>query len=486
MKPIRILLVDDDEDDFILTKDLFSEIPQSQNYKLTWCNNFEEAINAMLKSHYDVYLVDYRLGKYTGIDLLHEAIKSNVAEPIIILTGKGDFKVDEEALRTGAADYLIKDKIDPFSLERSIRYALQHTKTLEQLKESENKFRIIFERSLDPILITDFSGNIYDINKAGEKFFGLSQLDMLKTNARQLYKNIADRVNFTQQMEEKGAVYDFEVELIAANNQPRYCSLSAFLQISQHGNSELYHVVVHDLTFRKQLEQQSVSSEKLAVSERIAKSLANEIRNPLSNVNLAIDALMAELKDGDEGSLMYLDIIKKNCEKINHLTSEFIASTQPGALRFGRLDLNELLKDILEKADDAFELNNIVVSKELGDDPVFGNVDEEKLRLAINNILNNAIEAMDGYGNRLSVKGMSSANLYTIQIQDNGRGIAPENVLNVFEPFFTTKVKAGGLGLTNAQNILAAHGGKITFQSRPGQGTTFNVQIPLKDGALHQ
>ncbi|HEY1023521.1 MAG TPA: ATP-binding protein [Sphingobacteriaceae bacterium] len=485
MKPIRILLVDDDEDDFILTKDLFSEIPQSENYKLTWCNNFEEAINAMLKSHYDVYLVDYRLGKYTGIDLLHEAIKSNVAEPIIILTGKGDFKVDEEALRTGAADYLIKDKIDPFSLERSIRYALQHTRTLEQLKESENKFRIIFERSLDPILITDFAGNIYDINKAGAKFFGLSHLEMLKTNARQLYRNIADRVSFTQQMEEKGAVYDFEVELMAANNQPRYCSLSAFLQISQHGNSELYHVVVHDLTFRKQVEQQSVSSEKLAVSERIAKSLANEIRNPLSNVNLAIDELVAELKDRNDGTRLYLDIIKKNCERINHLTSEFIASTQPGALTFMRTDLNDILRNILDKAEDAFELNNIIVSKDIGEEQVFADVDEEKLKLAVNNILNNAIEAMDGYGNRLAIKTVSAINSYTIQIQDNGKGIAPENISKIFEPFFSTKIKADGLGLTNAQNIIAAHGGKITFQSRPGQGTTFNIQIPLKSGGLN-
>ena len=126
MKAVKVLLIDDDEDDYILTKEIFNDIPQKENYSLSWINNYEEGINAMLKSHYDIYLVDYRLGKYTGLDLLKEAIKSNVGEPIIILTGKGDSKVDDEALQIGAADYLIKDKIDPYTIERSIRYALKH------------------------------------------------------------------------------------------------------------------------------------------------------------------------------------------------------------------------------------------------------------------------------------------------------------------------------------------------------------------------
>ena len=95
MDTVNILLVDDDEDDFILTKDILRENVSRQNYNLTWCNNFSEAINAMLKGHYDIYLVDYRLGRDSGMDLLNEAIKSNCTEPIIMLTGKGDFKIDE-------------------------------------------------------------------------------------------------------------------------------------------------------------------------------------------------------------------------------------------------------------------------------------------------------------------------------------------------------------------------------------------------------
>src|SRR5690606_5659735 len=129
-----------------------------------------------------------------------EAIKSNVDEPIIILTGKGDAKVDNEALEIGAADYLIKDQINPYTIERSLRYALKHTHTLKALKESENKFRIIFERSKEPFIIIDSSGRIRDINKAGVNFFGYSKDEMQLLKGSDLYANKDDNLFFVQEM----------------------------------------------------------------------------------------------------------------------------------------------------------------------------------------------------------------------------------------------------------------------------------------------
>ncbi|QEK52385.1 response regulator [Pedobacter aquae] len=251
MKPVKVLLIDDDEDDYILTKEIFSDIPQKEKYQLSWINNYEEGINAMLKSHYDIYLVDYRLGKYTGIDLLKEAIKSNVGEPIIILTGKGDSKVDDEALQIGAADYLIKDKIDPYTIERSIRYALKHTLTLKALKESENKFKIIFERSKEPFVIIDSFGAIRDINEAGLRFFKYTREELELIKGVDLYVNRKDNAQFVQQMDEKGSVNDFETQLITKEKEVRTVAISAFLQIDQHATQELYYCIIHDITNRK-------------------------------------------------------------------------------------------------------------------------------------------------------------------------------------------------------------------------------------------
>ncbi len=251
LKPVKVLLVDDDEDDYILTRDIFYDIPERENYKLSWLNNYEEAINAMLKSHYDIYLVDYRLGKYTGIDLLHEAIKSNVDEPIIILTGKGDSKVDEEALETGAADYLVKDQIDPYTIERAIRYALKHKRTLKALRESEKKFRIIFERSKEPFIIMDSLGTIKDINQAGLNFFGYTKDEILAINSIDFYNNKQDSLNFTDLMDTNGDVNDFETDFKTNGMGVKKVLISAFLQIDQHATEELYYCIFFDITGRK-------------------------------------------------------------------------------------------------------------------------------------------------------------------------------------------------------------------------------------------
>ena len=232
MSKVRVLLIDDDEDDYILTKDVFSQIKNvTHRYEFSWISSFDKGINAVLKQQFDIYLVDYRLGKLTGVDLLNEAILSGVKQPIIILTGKGDDKIDEEAMNLGAADYLIKDKIDADSLDRAMRYALKQSETLKALKESETKFKIIFDKAKDPILITDYTGQIHDINKAGLDFFGYHIKDMEVITDRSLFFTQEDRDNFIQELETKGAVTDFECQMVSQKGQVYFCSLSSFLQI---------------------------------------------------------------------------------------------------------------------------------------------------------------------------------------------------------------------------------------------------------------
>ncbi|MBX7172808.1 MAG: EAL domain-containing protein [Pyrinomonadaceae bacterium] len=130
--PIRVLLVDDDEDDYILTKYLFDEFKDNR-YALEWTTNYDEAMHDMQTSGHDIYLVDYRLGAHSGLELLQRAIKSGCSAPIILLTGQGDKEVDLKAMQAGAADYLVKGQFEAPLLERSIRYSLQHAHSMEKL-----------------------------------------------------------------------------------------------------------------------------------------------------------------------------------------------------------------------------------------------------------------------------------------------------------------------------------------------------------------
>lgn len=137
-RPLRVLLVDDDEDDYLITRSLLSEA-QAEGFVLEWACTLEEARREIVNERYDVYLVDYRLGDSSGLDLLREAVRIGCKAPIILLTGKGDHRIDVEAMKVGAADYLVKDQLTAPLLDRSIRHALERTATLDALRASERR-----------------------------------------------------------------------------------------------------------------------------------------------------------------------------------------------------------------------------------------------------------------------------------------------------------------------------------------------------------
>src|SRR5918998_1235348 len=138
---LRVVLVEDDEDDYVIIRDLLSEIGQ---YELEWVSSYDGALNALEREEHDVCLLDYRLGERSGLDMLREASERGFKAPIILLTGQGDRNLDLEAMQAGAADYLVKGQIDAPLLERAIRYAF--VRTLRILGESEKRFRSLVFR----------------------------------------------------------------------------------------------------------------------------------------------------------------------------------------------------------------------------------------------------------------------------------------------------------------------------------------------------
>lgn len=150
---IRVLLVDDDEEDYLLTLGYLKDIT-GRNYHLDWVHDYDSALEKICESQHDVYLIDYRLGARDGLTLIQDALARGCMEPMILLTGQGQFETDLAAMKIGAADYLEKSNLDPVRLERTIRYAcLQkrmeseleakvRARTLELEKEIEARRRI--------------------------------------------------------------------------------------------------------------------------------------------------------------------------------------------------------------------------------------------------------------------------------------------------------------------------------------------------------
>ncbi|HRW05197.1 MAG TPA: response regulator [Caldilineaceae bacterium] len=138
MNQLHILLVEDDEDDFVLTRDLLRET-EGFLPVVDWLDNYQSALAAMTQNEYDVYLLDYRLGAKDGLSLLREANAQGCRGPIILLTGQGDHDIDLEAMRAGAADYLIKSEITAPLLERSIRYSIEQKRSEAELAELKQR-----------------------------------------------------------------------------------------------------------------------------------------------------------------------------------------------------------------------------------------------------------------------------------------------------------------------------------------------------------
>src|SRR6185295_685875 len=129
-EPLKVLLVEDDEDDYILTQSLFTEM-QGRRCQVEWLKTFGTGLEAMARNQHDVCLVDYRLGAENGITLLRTAIERGCKAPIILLTGQGEHEIDLEAMKAGAADYLVKGRLDSPLLERSIRYAIERRRAAD-------------------------------------------------------------------------------------------------------------------------------------------------------------------------------------------------------------------------------------------------------------------------------------------------------------------------------------------------------------------
>jgi signal transduction histidine kinase len=220
------------------------------------------------------------------------------------------------------------------------------------------------------------------------------------------------------------------------------------------------------------------SMEKFAATGRIARTIAHEVRNPLTNIALASEQVR-ELTDDNEESDVLLDMIGRNVNRINQLVSELLNSTRFGQLEYSSVQINDLLDEALELAQDRMELKEIELEKHYAPDLCHVYVDKEKMKIALLNIIVNALEAMEKGKGQLVFRTRVMDDRCQIEISDNGVGMDEETLARLFEPYFTSKKKGNGLGLTNTQNIILNHKGNIQVKSKPGAGTTFIVTLNM-------
>jgi signal transduction histidine kinase len=222
------------------------------------------------------------------------------------------------------------------------------------------------------------------------------------------------------------------------------------------------------------------SLEKFAATGRIARTIAHEIRNPLTNINLAVEQLQTEL-DGQvaRSSELLLGMVQRNSERINLLITDLLNSTKFADLRYQEITLNDLLEGTLELTKDRILLNHIKLIRDYSKAECRISVDVQRMKIALLNIIVNALDVMELHKGILQLRTYAVGKKCFVVIKDNGPGIDEDALSKVFDPYFTSKPAGTGLGLTSTQNIILNHKGTISLESRKGEGAVFTVQLDM-------
>ncbi len=407
--------------------------------------------------------IDYRVIKEGHIRYLSLTVKPHTILDIDILGTVADITERKE----------YEKQLEQFNLSQS--------KIIRELDEKEKKYRTLFERSIDPIFLANDKLSLTDVNKSFLNFFEYEESDSRSIITNNIFAHAEEYTYFKNTLKEVGQIKDFEVSLMTKTGDIKVCLLNCVFIPDLESDYSCYQGIVRDLTVRKKAENEMLNAERLSLTGKIARTIAHEVRNPLTNLSLALDQLRDEIPSGNELGKLYGDIIERNANRIEQLMGEMLNSSKPRKLRLALAPVNEIIDDALNHAKDRLNLNQIELIINYQDSLPEILVDREKIKIALLNIFINAIEAMTPGKGVLTITVSADADLLTILVSDNGKGIPASDLGKLFDPFFTSKQNGMGLGLASTKNIIISHGAHMLVKSELNKGTTFSINFKTTD-----
>ncbi len=471
---LKVLLIDDSEDDIFITSHHLRRI-ETFDLSIDSEINYGKARDQILANEHDLYIIDYLLGPETGLELVRECSREGITKPFILLTGKGDRDIDLEAAKTGVYDYLTKAELNAEMLERSIRYSMERYFSYIAVAESEYRFREIFNKSTDIIFVADENFCLVNFNPMMSKLLGYEDAEMAGQPLSRFFENDEAAQHFIRHTADSANNSDIEITLRTKDNT-RKTFLASTSQITSLDGHMQYQGILYDYTnLKKSLEQRSLD-ERIEAIGKMVRSMAHEIRNPLTNINLSLHQLEEDVQ-GDGQT--YIEIIRRNSKRINDLIGELMKLSNPMDQEYEPVNILTVIASALEDSMDRINLKGIKVMEDHSSDQSVVLGDKSKLHMAILNIIINAVEAMEERQGILQIRTHLADNMAAVHITDNGDGIPAENIPHLFQPYFTGKKNGMGLGLATTHSVIKAHKGNVEVQSSQGQGTTFIVRLPI-------
>ncbi|MCP5104451.1 MAG: response regulator, partial [bacterium] len=470
------------------------------NFKVTTAHSGTAAVSQVMENPDVLLLLDFKLLDMTGGEVIDRLKEKGVEVPFLIMTGNGDERIAVEMMKLGARDYLVKDKgfldLLPQNMDQVLnRVMTERRLTLMEmaLRESETRFRMLFNSGTDAILVNEI--------EAGKPLFFVEANDIacqrLGYSREELFRMIPADI------ENPGD--DVEAEAVAEILLNRKHVLYETLHTTKSGktipvetNSHLITLgekpavlsISRDVTERKQLEEQLRQAHKMEAIGKLAGGVAHDFNNLLTAI-MGYSELMLVKMEKDNPFREGAKEIKKAGERAASLTQQLLAFSRKQMLQPKMLDLNGVVHGI-EKMLKRIIGENITLISELGPDILNIKADPGQVEQIILNLSVNSSDAMPQSG-ALTIKTGNKfidehycnlvpeskpGRFVCLSITDNGQGMDNDTLQHIFEPFFTTRKVGTGLGLSVVYGIVKQHNGWINVYSELGKGTTFNVYFP--------
>ncbi len=327
-RSLKVLVVEDDPDDFLLTSGLLDEISVFE-CETEWAASYAAAKTAIAEKTFDLCLVDYDLGARNGLELVREAVAGGFRAPMILLTGQEDRAVDLEAAAAGAADYLVKGTIQAVLLERSIRYALERRRAEESLEAAAGRERAMVENALNLICTVDAEGKFVAVNPACFKMFGYQPEELIGTAYVDLIvPEDVEKSTAAARVMAGEEINNFENRCRRKNG----AVINLLWTTYWSKNEQLMFAVAHDITERKQAQAAIRRSEEKYrnILETIQEGYFEcNLRGDLVFFNDALCDLLGYRRDELTGLNYKQFTDAENAEKIRADFNEVYETKQP-------------------------------------------------------------------------------------------------------------------------------------------------------------
>lgn len=277
-------------------------------------------------------------------------------------------------------------------------------------------------------------------------------------------------------------VVDIEFRLKSGNkNWEWFNARGKVFMRNKNGKVFEYIIVLRNIEEQKKTHNALIHAERLSIQGEFARTLAHELRNPMASIGMAADILTKTAKLTKDGKAeKFIDIIRRSTKNLNKLVTDLLNSSNYSPISFKKTDLSDLVEKTLQLANDRIYLSGIEVTKKFGG-PTYIQADEEKLKIALLNIIINASEAMDPEKGLLLISIEEKDSDFELLIKDNGCGMDKEQLGKLFDSFYTQKENGLGIGLSSVKNIIDEHEATIKVESCQTTGTVFRIYFQKFD-----